>query len=1116
MQSYIGEVTLQKTNIVTNEVTEQTENNTQLWGMFYNLSLQSNPAFVSSSNQNNPIIYISDNTQELTRLTYNFTDGLGFNIGGATISGEFWPQYKIEPENNRSILTYKRRFQPPASGSGSRTINTIALYSPSTNAYMAALKLQTPCIQSELEILDVFYKIYIYYDAASLTPSPNSYTTGIIANGIINRWFYNSGANVYAEGTSSLITTFASSWSDALGLIPTNMDLEKIPGATYIRDTYTDSYYWQYPSTTTFTNTNNISQGTTMKSLTMATTAWIGTLVNKMAVMRWDYGVDASYYVPYSAVPVLPSSNTNYVQSVYLKNAASKTYNFAYLDPSSIGSSTATLALDSSGWTQKFRPSLMRIDITTGGSISTAKYKVSVRNAFGFASNLFSTEYNLPFNNVLRKYGSRAAVTPYTNNNWNNSTLGDCVSAINQFEVVSSGKNAAGTAMGISIINPYTNDFINYDNTTTPALNSNAIQLVKNAPDGSILIATTDAGLLRLSVDRTTITKFTTIGAGVNADTCYCFDVKHNGDIWAMFEGGLAKFTFATSTWAIYNSSSTPAFTPSEYNPTWSNTLAIYCRKDSAADELALIRQNAANLTWWSPANPTPVTPTNASSNNVNKFNQSTARAAYATPIMINVPGSSTWYFVNSAGTMARFQFGGTTVSNTISSGYSSSYRTALRAVKNGSTWAIRSLESISGNGKARNRLFDAAGLLSDEANTNSLTSTYGYNNQMIDLMDDYGTALICQPANITTSNNTWLMNTITPLSDASWESYGWDAGTSTWSKTATDSKPVHTGMEDLPFGIKCKFTPTGTNDFITGERWEVYLYDGFHKDNSTNAILNVGVHARDSYTTSDISTSTVPATAYGTTTEKFSTYTLTDDHYSWNGMVSALGTASNTVAASLRSELIATGDFTLNFNSNKVANTTSSASVAYVSFYERDAVTPSSKWGFQFRGDGYVVAEDDVAKTTRILTNGTEKFTIKRTGNTITYLVNDVLVYTSTITSTLPLRGMIRMPSGDNQRLFYGMSLTYNESRNVVRIGSAVNQTGIYDSRYAMVEAWLTNPRSMVVTIAGVAATIITDPMVAPLAGQVLVLQKSGMLVFNSADAGKAVTCSSLILLET
>jgi hypothetical protein len=225
----------------------------------------------------------------------------------------------------------------------------------------------------------------------------------------------------------------------------------------------------------------------------------------------------------------------------------------------------------------------------------------------------------------------------------------------------------------------------------------------------------------------------------------------------------------------------------------------------------------------------------------------------------------------------------------------------------------------------------------------------------------------------------------------------------------------------------------------------------------------------------------------------------------------------SNSVASSLRSELIFSGDFTFSFWAIPYAGSTSAGNTqCWIGLYENAAVTPTSKWAFRFNNSGYVVTEDDTAKTTNVAPTLPQKYSIKRVGSTITYLVNDVLVYTSTITSSNPLCGIIRMPDSDPGRTFYDMTLTYNETRPVLKIGSPVNQTGVYDPNYAMIEAWLTTPQTISVTLNGVAATVITDPTVAPAAGQVLLLQKAGMLVFNPADAGKTVACTAMVMQET
>lgn len=246
--------------------------------------------------------------------------------------------------------------------------------------------------------------------------------------------------------------------------------------------------------------------------------------------------------------------------------------------------------------------------------------------------------------------------------------------------------------------------------------------------------------------------------------------------------------------------------------------------------------------------------------------------------------------------------------------------------------------------------------------------------------------------------------------------------------------------------------------------------------------------------------------------------HTLGEQRYSWNGGVSSAGINGSTVANSHRSELWFDGDFDFTFYTQRYSNSTDTTNTtSYISLYERDAVSPSSQWAFQFRYDGYLVAENDVARTTRTLPDkDNQKYSIKRSGSTVTYYVDDILIYTSLVTSSNPLRVMIRTPSSDQCRTYYNMTCTYTEQRRVLKIGSPINQTGIYDPTYAMVEAWLTDPRTTKITIDGNPAEVLTDPLATPLQGQVLLLQKCGMLVFNPADEGLPVTCEAMILQET
>lgn len=1102
MTKYIGEITIVKTNMETGEVTEYTQKNTQLLGMFKNLSETATaPLFSNSASAS--YIYISDNNLPYNRLTYDIpTTAQTFNVGGAVIGGEYWPQYSLDTVLKRATFTFKQRFAP---GASARVINSIALYAPQYGAYLAGLKLQTPCNQGTLDILDIYYKIYVYYDSLDSVNDYNLNNYHLIRTNLVSRWFYGINVPLYAEGTSTNITSNSGAWFNALSFMLVDSDLRDYTTSYNDSNMAINTSPWCYYTVTPTSTSVNNSQGTAWPIYNMTTSAFVGCIINKVVTPRWEYTNNSSYQGPISATYVLAPTDSR-IQSVYLKSASSTSTNFAYLDPSTIGSSTATLTLNDTGWTSKWRPSMFKINITQGGGISAAKYTVSMRNSFGFANNFFNTERPIPLNNIYRRLAP-AATSIYLSNTFNNR--GYNIKRINNRTTVTSAPT------GITIADVYLGNFTNYDATSTPALISSQIQDAIPMEDGSILITSLDKGLMKLSADRTSLTQFTGIGSGVSDNICYAACPKSNGDIWAMFEGGLARYTASFNTWTVYNSSTPITFTASTFNPNWSNTLALHCRKDAGGDAIALFAVNSTSITWWSPSTPTAVTTT--ANGNMARNNVSTFRADMSGQI-ISLPGTNTWFFPNYNGTMSRMTFGTNTA--TIVSAYTqgAAKPACMQAVMFNGEWTVQTFELSNSNTVASQiRWYNETSLVANEAtNLNTTFNIYGSNVFVNELMDEYGTMVMCYTT--ITPYQFWLYNYMNPLSSYSWRNYGWNSGTSQWELNNTNSKPVHTTMDDLPDGLKCSFTPTGSNDFILNERWIGYVTDGLHKDNSTTAVLGTAVHGRNHYNTTDLSATTVPSTSLGATTEKFSAYTLNNSTaMSWNGAVSGAYYNSNSVVNSLRSELIVEGDFTFNFWTNPYAGSTSAGNTqCWIGFYENAAVTPTSKWAFRFNNSGYLVTEDDTAKTTNVAPTVVQKYTIKRVGSTITYLVNDVLIYTSTITSANPLRGIIRMPVSDNSRTFYDMSLTYNETRRVLKIGSPVNQTGVYDSNYAMIEGWLTTPQTISVTLDGVPATVITDPAVAPAAGQVLLLQKAGMLVFNSADAGKTVACNAMVLLET
>lgn len=1104
MKNIRGQVLLQKRDVNTMDVTyEYEQDNTQLVGMYSNLfeenSYNSSISYgIQQSNNANPYIYISDGTNVLNRFSGTpVTTEQTFNVGGAVISGEYWPQYGQYPDEGYEVYTFKKRFNPP---DATRTINTISYYNNYANLpgsrYMAAMRLQTPCIQTPTEILDVYYKIYVYYPDGDKINDPTLNQNFLIQLGQLWRWYCNiSNNHPYWEGTQNLIP-LESYHLDFMGTSFVNTPIE------------INSFEPEYSNRgfTGTSNTINRSQGTILKEFNFGLNSNIGSLYSHMAVMVSDRVLYSSDYRfrNYLAIAPIYTENDPFIQSVYLKNALSEGTNFAYLDPSTIGSSTVDITFNDSGWNKQNRPTMFNLRLVDGGDINTASYTIDVSNCFGFASNFFTSEnyFNLRAGiNYERNPFFPDSRTPHTNNTYNRS--GFCIRKVDEEHVLSMSRT------GITIQNVYTGNFVNYDINSAPQLETTQIEDSVVAPDGTIYIATTDRGLLRLNASRTNVTQYGGIGSGVTDSLCYTVDVKDNGDVWAMFEGGLCKLTVSTQTWEVYNSNSAISFPASEFNPSWSNTLKISCNKDSNNDMILLSRINSGNLSWWSPDAPAIVNTTG----NLQVIKTSgNIRADYHRN-MVHVPGTNRWFIYNNQRYVISAEFGTNSYDNvnTRSDNY---YFPIMRPIYINNQWNMQVVRNwYQWN---LSNIYDEFGAIIEE-----FSAPIGHNNQYeipLEVMDDYGTVL---NHTINTSyNSTQLYLSLRNLYPTNhprrWRKYGWDSLNNEWSLDSTDPKPVHTTMDDLFDGIKVSFTPTGgPNDFIAGERWTGYVFRGLHKDNSTEATTAYAQHIRDSYTTSDLETNIIPS-SLGQTTEDFNLYTLENGVYSYGGGVSQCYENTSSVANGVDSELMLTGDFNITFNTQQFASTTNNSnSTSYFSLHDMDKPRAST-YAFRLRQDGWAVTENDTQLTTPTPLGVEDQFSIRRVGDTITYYVNNNLVYTSSVTSTSTLRGLIRMPSNDAARTYYNMRVSYNETRPALKIGNLLNQTGIYDPRYAMIEAWLSDPHTAKVNIDGVPADILTNPLDEPMPGQVLLLQKSGMLVFHPDDVGKVVTCEVLVLLET
>ena len=1099
-----GVVTAELRNIDSNEVeytTGRMENT--LLSSFYE-TLYTEAAALGNSN-----IHISDAKNVNNKFTSIPIDATGtFDIAGFLPPNEYWPQCNNDTANQRYIITFKNRFNPDATNT--RTINTIYLFNNNYNSNYyqgqsaqakTALALTTPCTQTNQQILDIYYEIIIDYSQQSYSTSPDFNREYVTKDLLISTIFDGSASTVtygYLYDANNLPNPYiygatGSSYNvySRMQSFPVDFNINEL---TYISDLAGTNTY--NPPTA-----GNYNQGTKSYTASYAIGDAVGSLMKDLVVsykskFRGNPGNDINYLAPVSKAKLIKPTDSP-IQSSYLKNTTNPTI-YPYLDPSSIGSSTGTMTLDGSSWGDTTKSLMFKITINNAGNapLAGSSYNFKVRQTGGFANNNLASEYSLP---IFCTQGSstRATRAAYSYGGYYKITDRNFVMYNNPL----AGYLLTG---GISFYDPLTSDYTTFDALSTPALVTNAITGVASGPDGSTYIATKDAGLLVLNPAKTTVTPYTGIGTGITDNLCYGVDVRNNGDVWAVFNGGIACLPSGTSTWVIYNPTSTPSFICTGVSDNnWANVISLQVNKTSADAELAIGTTGNAIVTWSPTTLITPVVFTGIP----------TVQAGlnYRTYLRF-LPNSSAMFIVGGGYGYIYYTTFGQSSTTQLPFDYNNNYYSNSMApvLYNGNY--VMDIAWITNQGASdpsrRRAYFDATGSIVFNFNTNT-----GYNfyttQKSIDRLDSDPAAIVLEQAIV-------YPTLITDPNNMAWNSYGWDAGSSTWVLGNTNFKPMHTDAEALYDGIKISFADASSgSNFVNGEYWFTYVFDGLHKDNSTTATFGTYAHVRDNYNTTLLSANTVPA-ALGQVTQEYNFNTLVNDgHYQHRGSFGRGRTDTNTAANALKSEITATGDFALSFVATPLTNGSSANPYPYIIISLTDSViTPAEKYGFIFDYTGFAAWESGTKMTTSAALALGDTFGITRTGSTVSYLHNGSVFYTSTVASSAPLTGLIRA-YGEYTRTITNMTLTYNETRPVLTIGDQGTQKGIFDPNFVMVEAYITNPPTYSVTINGNPATVWTDPTVTPNAGECVLLQKNGWLVFNPADTGKPVTSNMQILLD-
>lgn len=369
------------------------------------------------------------------------------------------------------------------------------------------------------------------------------------------------------------------------------------------------------------------------------------------------------------------------------------------------------------------------------------------------------------------------------------------------------------------------------------------------------------------------------------------------------------------------------------------------------------------------------------------------------------------------------------------------------------------------------------------------------------------------------------------------WKQYGWDG--SAWVEGNPNSRTVHTSRQALIDGLHITF---GTGTYVDNEWYDTYVYKGVLKDNATTFTFSTEVFKTATFETSNLSLNgsiftTVPASNVGTVVAEPMTAMVPTMYYSSNNNtvedsgtyhwlepgVVAPNTAYSRYTITPFSEKLE-GDYEISF---RVCQVYLSGAAFFVKPYSND-FTASSIYSGSRTFKEYILidrtaAGNDKIRRLRVVNFGgstiftsadfnnasiSDVYAIKRVSGVVSYWRNGTLLYTSLVTDTSDHQFVFGTLAGSGPfSVIKDLKVNYTINRRYLDIGNGVN-TGRADPNFRkMVLHDTVRAKVNSVSIDGVPATINWDSYTPPGPGQVTIMEYSGRVWFNEADAGKSVT---------
>lgn len=1064
-------------------------------------------------------------------------------VWGYTPAGVTQPQAIQYTDVSPSYLQWVKRFDPPSPGT-TRTINMVGqthLASGSLEATSnriavnAYVKLNTPVVQSDTQLVDVFYRIQWVWNPAKNSgfnndPFSGWYNAYYLLNADMGAWPYHIVHSPFPTPytpdsgvqRSSIMPGVSSAY---LGYDPTYR------GSGSVTSSYGYFGYagYSYPLFKRY----GIAQG--------STSAQVGQIVSsEFYITQKSNGQSWKNVVP-------PYGDIQPVYSHAAETFASTTPN-PFLDSMpATGSGTVQL---SGTWTNPDYPELYLIKMTSGGAVGVSTYQMWKRNHTGFALTTYKprpgvvvpvgTWYmttNTPNVALRNPLGSHGLINHYQAD----TKISGVVDQVGiSADVYSYTTIVTSDNTGVTVYNIPKHEHKNFDATTTPALPvTRARQVSVNKAAGDVWVACRDTGLWKINVPGNTVTHITVVTHGVPSEQCYGVDVGRNGSVWAMFNGGLASSTDGGTSWTTYNSGTTPAFNYvgiSDGN--WDSVAYIKVDPAHLDDQMMIVRRvdTTVNTTiggvWWSRGSATAVAITSSSGGQWDNARLNTTRLEVS-------DNDSFWVLAGNTSYATKKLTYGSTSSVGTSIGTNNVYLSTV-AFEKGPAGQDCYIHVAGSSTSHTITLYDKA--LTQVVptftplTTGDQTPVNNYATRALYLGKGMFCITACESSSPQADNVTTLVvgilpdtsnSMVGPMSYLIWDKYGWN-GTN-WELNHAGSKTTHLTPSPLLNGVAVSFQDGATGEsFVNGDYYTAGVLKGLWKTNSIVYNTNFSYYQVPTKESTDFNGVVRLCPTTGTVTWKYvnSLAVVNPDNSITNSSTSRpyglYAVGNNRVF----------GDFTLVGTVGPMA-TPHSISFGLTGWLGGLPVTgTTSDWSNVAVNDSIVFTMADNSIAIRVNVSGSSvasasgivistpgtSWEIRRVGNTITCYVGGTLrlTYVQPTTDTLYTMAprvwynqQTSVLNSQTSLTFPPMTITASDSGYYTQVGQMANGTGIYDPKFTGIDVTSLALPALELYLNGTPVTTKYANTVntRPAAGEAVILSMHGDIMFNAADAGKTVT---------